>query len=314
MKRNPLKKYRNKIQKNWKLGENELIDLLDEMFDKDKNPLYEQVSIIDFFIRYMEIVKPQFRKEMSIDIPGLELQKNSKQDLSDYDEKFIEVLSWLLKKKVAVLKEFHLNISIVLYEIKEWVDKEYRISYIQHLIQEIEPILGNEKNQDGSDNPYYEINEQFRLGQYPEVFSTDANNLSIVEATIAFKAYLKGELNSIQEPVLQDQIVVQGEIKGEKDKEGSLVVTIPMEKIKDEIINRVNKAKISIKEPSPVGKLSLFTPNEVCKMLKITPQTLNNWVKQGRIQAYRLGEKPVRYKREDIEKLLVRMNIIPVND
>jgi len=310
MKRNPHKKYRNKVQKNWSLPEDELISFLDKLFDEDKNALFEQSCIIDLFIQYMESIKPYFTEEVDISIPGLEIQDDPKQGLSDYDSKYVEVLTWLMKKKVFVLKEFYLNVSIAIFELKEWIDKEYRVSYIKHQIQEIESMLGNEKSQEGSGNPYYEINELFKQGQYPDVFSHDVDNISTVETMIAFKAYLKGLLNSGQEPVNQDQITIQGEIKGEKDIEGNLVVTIPMEKIQDDIIHTV-KENISTEKPVPDDKLALFTVKETCKMLKITPQTLSSWTRQGRIQAYRLVDKPVRYKKRDIEKLLTRMNIIP---
>lgn len=49
----------------------------------------------------------------------------------------------------------------------------------------------------------------------------------------------------------------------------------------------------------------LLTLTEACALLKVHPNTLRNWDKDGTLPAIRLGVKRVRrYKKEDIIKLL----------
>lgn len=49
----------------------------------------------------------------------------------------------------------------------------------------------------------------------------------------------------------------------------------------------------------------LLTIGEVAKLLKVHPNTLRNWEKQGILKPARIGTKKLRrYKREDIQKLL----------
>jgi excisionase family DNA binding protein len=46
-----------------------------------------------------------------------------------------------------------------------------------------------------------------------------------------------------------------------------------------------------------------LTKREAAKYLKVSPRTINRWVKEGRIQAYR-GPLQLRFKREDLDKAL----------
>ncbi|MBI2797728.1 helix-turn-helix domain-containing protein [Candidatus Saccharibacteria bacterium] len=49
----------------------------------------------------------------------------------------------------------------------------------------------------------------------------------------------------------------------------------------------------------------LLTIGEAAKLLKVHPNTLRNWDKQGILKPARIGTKKLRrYKREDILKLL----------
>lgn len=49
----------------------------------------------------------------------------------------------------------------------------------------------------------------------------------------------------------------------------------------------------------------LLTLNEACELLKVHPNTLRQWDKQGILPAIRIGTKRImRYKKEDIIKML----------
>ncbi|OGD94731.1 hypothetical protein A3F02_02710 [Candidatus Curtissbacteria bacterium RIFCSPHIGHO2_12_FULL_38_9b] len=51
--------------------------------------------------------------------------------------------------------------------------------------------------------------------------------------------------------------------------------------------------------------LGLYTLKETCELLKVHPQTLRQWDKNGVLKAVRLGQRgDRRYKKEDIEKFI----------
>ena len=53
----------------------------------------------------------------------------------------------------------------------------------------------------------------------------------------------------------------------------------------------------------------LLTLNEAAKILKVHPNTLRLWDKNGTLSAIRIGIKRVRrYKKEDIEKFISQKN------
>lgn len=54
-----------------------------------------------------------------------------------------------------------------------------------------------------------------------------------------------------------------------------------------------------------IGKSQLLTISETSKLLKVHPNTLRNWDKQGVLKAIRIGGSNMRrYKLEDINKYL----------
>ena len=61
--------------------------------------------------------------------------------------------------------------------------------------------------------------------------------------------------------------------------------------------------------PPPPEQTEYLTRKEVCKLLQISPVTLNEWTKSGIIKAYRLNSR-VRYKRADIELSLQEVKSI----
>lgn len=52
-----------------------------------------------------------------------------------------------------------------------------------------------------------------------------------------------------------------------------------------------------------------LTLNEVSKMLKVHPNTLRNWDKNGTLKPIRIGERKIRrYKKEDVINFLEKQN------
>jgi len=61
----------------------------------------------------------------------------------------------------------------------------------------------------------------------------------------------------------------------------------------------------SDKKPEQEEVPELLTLQEACEMLKVHPNTLRQWDKNGILPAIRIGTKRVRrYKKEDIIKFL----------
>jgi len=57
--------------------------------------------------------------------------------------------------------------------------------------------------------------------------------------------------------------------------------------------------------PSPQGDFELLTLSEACDMLKVHPNTLRQWDKNGTLPAIRIGTKRIRrYKKQDIINFL----------
>lgn len=54
-------------------------------------------------------------------------------------------------------------------------------------------------------------------------------------------------------------------------------------------------------DPEP----ELLTVSEAARLLKVSVVTLQRWLKQGRLRAYRVGPRYLRIRREDLDKLLI---------
>lgn len=71
--------------------------------------------------------------------------------------------------------------------------------------------------------------------------------------------------------------------------------------------NRLNELQKAV---IPQPDTALLTRKEVAKMLDISLPTLHNWVKNGTIQAYRIGNK-VRFKKSEVLQALQSINPTP---
>ena len=77
----------------------------------------------------------------------------------------------------------------------------------------------------------------------------------------------------------------------------------------EELIDKVVKAVLPLLRNSQPQKeqqeeIELLTKREACKLLKITPPTLDDWIEKGVIKSYYLAKKPY-IKRNDIMDSLI---------
>ena len=61
--------------------------------------------------------------------------------------------------------------------------------------------------------------------------------------------------------------------------------------------------KLEQKLPAQKNQSNYLSRTEVCKLLKITLPTLNDWSKLGRLQSYKIGNR-VLYKQDEVENAL----------
>ena len=83
----------------------------------------------------------------------------------------------------------------------------------------------------------------------------------------------------------------------------------PLHELKVLISEAVSEGIKKIPIPTPPKQTEYLTRKEVCKLLQISPVTLNKWTKSGILTSYRLNSR-VRYKRADIENSLKEVKSI----
>jgi excisionase family DNA binding protein len=314
IKKSILKKFRNEVQKNWDLPEEKLLNKLDKQFEKLSEPVYELSLSLQFILRYIEINKHHFESKEGIFAKVVDEKEIPLKTTPTYNPKYKTVWEWVIRKHISIWKEFTLGILIAMVEVKEWIDQEYEISFLEESVKDIENQLENKDHSAENifyrlktNNAVFEINKQFKAGNYPNVFTTDSDIISTVEAMIAFKKYLQQRITSKRPPESSDHFSIQGEIKGEKDSMGNLTIHLPLKEIEKSLVEELKKSIGKVPSPVQDYKLKFYTRVETAKMLGISTVTLDKWVKQGKLPVYRIGNKPIRIKREDIEKLLVKI-------
>lgn len=76
----------------------------------------------------------------------------------------------------------------------------------------------------------------------------------------------------------------------------------------ENVNSRLNELQKAV---APQPETTLLTRKEVAKMLGISLPTLHSWVKNGTIQAYRIGNK-VRFKKSEVLEALQSINPKPL--
>ncbi len=61
--------------------------------------------------------------------------------------------------------------------------------------------------------------------------------------------------------------------------------------------------KLDQRKPTHGKQVNYLSRQEVCKLLRISLPTLNDWSKLGRLQSYKIGNR-VLYKQEEVENSL----------
>ncbi len=56
--------------------------------------------------------------------------------------------------------------------------------------------------------------------------------------------------------------------------------------------------------------MQLLTQKDVQEMCQVSRAMVNQWRRKGLLKAYRLGKKCLRFRREDVERMLQRMQIL----
>ena len=88
--------------------------------------------------------------------------------------------------------------------------------------------------------------------------------------------------------------------------ESTLLRSTSQDDLKALISEAVSEGIKKIPIPTPPEQIEYLTRKEVCKLLQVSPVTLNEWTKTGIIKGYRLNSR-VRYKRADIESSLLEV-------
>ena len=48
----------------------------------------------------------------------------------------------------------------------------------------------------------------------------------------------------------------------------------------------------------------VYTVPQVARMLQVTPTSILNWIRDGRIAAFKVGPRSTRIRREEVERIL----------
>jgi excisionase family DNA binding protein len=57
--------------------------------------------------------------------------------------------------------------------------------------------------------------------------------------------------------------------------------------------------------PRPFPTRTLITERQLCEHYQLSHRTVNRYVKEGRLKAYRLGPKLVRFDAAEVERALI---------
>jgi len=308
MKTKPFKTIRNKVRKNWGLQDEALYAFLEKQVEELPGGLFEKCEVLDFFIRYCNLIKRHFVRECGI--VGDDGRVISADAQPTYNPHFMDVLRWLIEKKIGLNTKMQLIIAKVLYSMKRWINQEYEICFLQEKIKEFTAALEEPCLPDNTENPLFKINQEFKAGEYPDVFKFGEESIITVESMIKYGDILRQLVREKEAPATMEQITIKGSVKGESDLSGNLVLALPMNSFIEKIQKKAKPVPEPCGEQKPETFSKLLTRKKVCELLHISLPTLHKWIKQGKLTSYKLGNKPVRLKQEDVERLLRERSFI----
>jgi excisionase family DNA binding protein len=300
------KNFRDEILENLNISNYNLVPILSKELKKYPKGNYEQAEALRNILLDIEYCENTVSEKIT-----LAKEQKSKSDDKLESAEIRTVKEWALKKYIKVYSEFLLSIFIADLSIKKWINEDYETRYLQIQVDIIDDQL--EKESELGNNLMFDINNEFLKGVYPDMLKWDMGVISFVEASIGFRKYLKEQLAERNPNPIRQQISIQGEINGEKDVEGNLIITLPLQQIENSIKEsiKLERKEVDIKPAS--NNKNLYTRKETAALLKISSQTLSNWTKNGTITAHRIGNKHLRYKREDIEKVVKEIRTVSFN-
>ena len=151
--------------------------------------------------------------------------------------------------------------------------------------------------------------DKLKEGNYPDLFYTNLDVLIEAETLILIRQYLRTLLKAEPQLSQKHEITFEGAIEIDKEQIGNLTINIPIEQIR--FIKEINQDdKEEDLEKSAGQKLEYYTRKETADILQVSLPTLNKWTNQGEIKSFKIGSRKVRYKKKDIEKLLVEKKVI----
>lgn len=304
---NLIRRFRNKVKKNWNLPIDKFENLLDEIYPQFSISLFDDMSTLDFLSRYMEINKSAFETG---EIKGID----TKFLLKLYDSKYELLKRWITKKKIEVESSFSYNLLMMHYKLKNWIDQDYQMEYLERNLAELDKVLSVEEYLGSEDNAAYHINTFYKNGEYPDIDKFKHHDISITLSLILFKQFLKEELSELISIKTKDQaFLIKGSFISEEVKEGNLMLRLPIQQIVELVKKEIKKESPKETKTEKKGVMKYYTTKQVCEMLQVSAQTLNQWRENGIIVAGRAGNKQIRYTEKDIQNAVKKINVIPFN-
>jgi excisionase family DNA binding protein len=306
------------VKTKWDAPKVRIVDVLKNRFKGLPQGDYEHSEALELVVRYMNRWENQLLVNTdAATVPETSAIKDGdKKDFFGMEDvnaiKFGMVKQWAIKQYIKSKGNYIFNAILSVYTRGKWINTEYRMNYLKHQIHYSQKRLF-EKG-DANDHDLSEINGYYVRGEYPDVFKISPVMISYTEAVIRLKEEYERLLMELSsEGEKNSPLILQGEIKGEKDCMGNIVVTLPMGELEKAILKKLEKQHKVNTVKNDVGDLHFYTRKQATDILHISLDTLNEWSNKGLLPKYKLGGKQVRYKREDIEKLFKKVEVIAFN-
>lgn len=297
----------NKIKKGWNLPNDKFENLLEQTYTQLSKSLFDDMATLDSLSQELENDKHTFKRG---EFTGIDT------DFSEtiYDNKYELLKRWIINKKIEVEADFSYNLLMINYQLKNWVNQDYHVEYLERNLAELDKALNMEEYLENEDNPVYHINNCFRNGDYPDIEKFKHHDISITMSIILLKQFLKEQLSELNSTIKQNDVFqIKGSFKSEEDKEGNLLVTLPIKQVIELVKKEMKKESPKETKIEKKGDLKYYTAKQVCEMLQVSLQTLNQWRKDGIIVASRIANKPIRYAEQEIQNAVKKISVTPFN-